>query len=1033
VFPLEDDDLLIADEVVIELRGGLDVAERDALLASYGLELLDEYPPGSGRLLARAAGPSLDAANSLHADERVHFATPNFYSSSVSLSQACSFPEPGWGGATDCSGGTPPPGFDPLTGSQWQWDVSCVWQAWEIPGQSARGSPEVLVAVSDFEIDPEHEDLAANFVEGKNFYNPGHLPNKSHGTAVAGILVADDNGTGIMGVAPDCRFLYVQSPAHTNHSFYDISNFYWAANKKARVFNVSWKMFLDNEDLVTALRRVAEEGAADNKGMVITVAAGNSHFQIPAYRIASHPLVLAVSGTFLDYQPDGSFSERRECNLCTGKALDLVVPHRKRLPTGEILTWTTLGAASDSYYCLTDPDNAGTSWCAPFAGGIAALMISRDPSLHRDEIFQILFHTTETDFSLESCPNGATVDPIDPVTGHSKDFGYGRVHAQRAVQAVVDGARWPEPAADFVVEPERRVLGTLLRWRLRWTHPRRSFNHVVVFKSTIAGQRLAFRPPDGTHDYVLGETVSDGAGGSGKVVYVGSGTSFFDEETAPGGLRHYTIFAVHGGQGELKRYSFGREARLRTGSLYQVTGSVSLASVLSDNAVQGGDLIWVKDGTYLLNNAIVWTSDDEGSDEAGPVFLAGESPPVSAGGAYFTPSGSFSGTSALQIYARQVSVKHLGFRGFASSAAIEVMPTADQVQLISNRIERCAVGIRLGEAGGAGHEGPVLVQNNILTNLSPGAIAGAIGIYCPTKPVLGGGGFGGFYTIANNTLVLEEGTGVQFDFVPTVCSIQCGSSDGDPQGNSLELFNNIIQCDAGGNDCATAADACIRINILGTFARIGSNNNLLLGPVIGAVGTETYCSLGAWRGAVYADKESISLDPLFDGPDYRLAEHSECVNRGQGHLLSGALYPSDYFAGNFPERVRAGRLDIGADEVDNPDLGKEFIRGDANEDGAVNLTDYIFLRDYLFFGGPAPICPDAADANDDERLDVSDMVHLSNWLFNAPEGHPYWLRPPYPECGVDPFGLGIGSLDKLSGSKDLRLRPPELRGHREAH
>ena len=38
-----------------------------------------------------------------------------------------------------------------------------------------------------------------------------------------------------------------------------------------------------------------------------------------------------------------------------------------------------------------------------------------------------------------------------------------------------------------------------------------------------------------------------------------------------------------------------------------------------------------------------------------------------------------------------------------------------------------------------------------------------------------------------------------------------------------------------------------------------------------------------------------------------------------------------------------------------------FVRGDSNNDGSVNVADVIFIVQWLFVQGPTPQCLDAAD------------------------------------------------------------------------
>ncbi len=80
--------------------------------------------------------------------------------------------------------------------------------------------------------------------------------------------------------------------------------------------------------------------------------------------------------------------------------------------------------------------------------------------------------------------------------------------------------------------------------------------------------------------------------------------------------------------------------------------------------------------------------------------------------------------------------------------------------------------------------------------------------------------------------------------------------------------------------------------------------------------------------------------------------------------------------------------------------GPQFVRGDATDDGLVNLADPIYLLSYLFTQGPPAPCEDAADANDTGSLDLSDAIYLLNYLFT--NGLP--PEPPFPDEGADPTG-----------------------------
>jgi hypothetical protein len=85
-----------------------------------------------------------------------------------------------------------------------------------------------------------------------------------------------------------------------------------------------------------------------------------------------------------------------------------------------------------------------------------------------------------------------------------------------------------------------------------------------------------------------------------------------------------------------------------------------------------------------------------------------------------------------------------------------------------------------------------------------------------------------------------------------------------------------------------------------------------------------------------------------------------------------------------------------------------FLRGDANADRKVDLSDGIYLLWWLFMGGTAPICAEAADANDDAKFDLSDALTIFAYLYQG--GKP----PPDPgplTCGPDPTGDASTCLD----------------------
>lgn len=60
-----------------------------------------------------------------------------------------------------------------------------------------------------------------------------------------------------------------------------------------------------------------------------------------------------------------------------------------------------------------------------------------------------------------------------------------------------------------------------------------------------------------------------------------------------------------------------------------------------------------------------------------------------------------------------------------------------------------------------------------------------------------------------------------------------------------------------------------------------------------------------------------------------------------------------------------------------------FVRGDANADGGINLSDVLFVLNYLFRSGPAPTCEAAGDADDNGEVNLSDAIYALLYLFRG--------------------------------------------------
>jgi hypothetical protein len=81
-----------------------------------------------------------------------------------------------------------------------------------------------------------------------------------------------------------------------------------------------------------------------------------------------------------------------------------------------------------------------------------------------------------------------------------------------------------------------------------------------------------------------------------------------------------------------------------------------------------------------------------------------------------------------------------------------------------------------------------------------------------------------------------------------------------------------------------------------------------------------------------------------------------------------------------------------------------FVRGDANNDRRVDISDALAVLGYLFLGSAAPPCLDGADVDDNEAVEITDAVADLNFLFLGN------VQPaaPFPGPGLDPAGDALG-------------------------
>ncbi len=314
---------------------------------------------------------------------------------------------------------------DPRYNEQWNLKTMNLPSAWNIE----QGEPSVVIAVVDSGIMLQHPELrnqlwrnsgeiADNGVDDDNngyiddivgwdfsdaptlqglgdWKERDNMPDDEtgHGTQVSGIIAAEaNNGVGISGIVWNCKIMTLRAG-----------------------FRIGGGAFLQNDDIAAAIVYAADNGAnvinmslgdtvnsfliqdaveyAYRRGCVLVAAAGNSS-EPGSYYPAALEKVISVAA--LD-------SENQLGSSNFGASIDIAAP-------GEEILTTDL---SQSYGI-----KSGTSMAAAHISGVAALLISANPSCSNDQVYQWITDSSRQ-LSITNLVGTGLVDAHAALTSHN--------------------------------------------------------------------------------------------------------------------------------------------------------------------------------------------------------------------------------------------------------------------------------------------------------------------------------------------------------------------------------------------------------------------------------------------------------------------------------------------------------------------------------------------------------------------------------------------------------------------------------------
>jgi subtilisin family serine protease len=264
-----------------------------------------------------------------------------------------------------------------------------------------------------------------------------------HGTPVAGLVAAERNGVGVVGVCPGCRLMLIVVDGNDANS--QQLGFQYAKDNNADAVNVSWRLGIRADELPPAYLAVVTSLAHER---AVIASAGNEDRDFCTGDEAGFQAIPDVIVVGASNQRDKRIRSGR------GECVTVLAPAGKGTDLTGATTTDANGASGfnseEEPRCMVAefresavPNReytrcfGGTSAAAPIVSGVVGLMLAVDPGLTGPDIEQILEETAD---KIDAA--AADYD----ATGRSVTHGYGRVNACAAVRRVAGDPDWRDCA-----------------------------------------------------------------------------------------------------------------------------------------------------------------------------------------------------------------------------------------------------------------------------------------------------------------------------------------------------------------------------------------------------------------------------------------------------------------------------------------------------------------------------------------------------------------------------------------------------------
>ena len=306
-------------------------------------------------------------------------------------------------------------GFD--ADAQLAWDQTQIY-----------GSASIVIAIIDTGVDTTHPDLrlVPGYDYGDNDSNPmDDSADPGHGTSCSGVAAGRaNNALGVAGIAGGCSVMPLKiANSAGDLGFTAIEN----ALTHAGDYNVDVaSMSFGAEGGMVEGDSPSTDAALEyayNHGVALFAATANSNASSIAYP-SNHNKVISVGAASPTGQrksttsSDGEYWWGSNYGIATQNhrdAVDIMAP--TILPATDLVG--SVGYSTTNYYMWFN----GTSCATPYAAGVAALILSKEPSLTPEQL-RLIMTSTATDMTY------------DGGTGWDRYTGYGMVNANSALNAL---------------------------------------------------------------------------------------------------------------------------------------------------------------------------------------------------------------------------------------------------------------------------------------------------------------------------------------------------------------------------------------------------------------------------------------------------------------------------------------------------------------------------------------------------------------------------------------------------------------------